>query len=50
MSLLVICYILGLLVNTRTADNKYSLHNSEYLQQKLQRQLSKKQKRFLNLG
>ena len=30
MSLLVICEILGLFVKTLTADDKYTLPNSEY--------------------
>ena len=33
MSLLVICEILGLFVNTLTADHKYSLCDSENSQQ-----------------
>ena len=41
MFLLVISEILGLLVNTLTVDNKYSLSNSENLPQPIQMQLSK---------
>ena len=44
LSLLVICKTLGLFVNTLTADNKYSLPNSDNLLQHLERQLSQKQK------
>ena len=36
MSLLVICEILGLFVNTSTADDKYSLFNRENLPQRIQ--------------
>ena len=36
MSLLVICEILGLFVNTLTADDKYSLFNRENLPQRIQ--------------
>ena len=42
MSLLVISKILGLFVNALTADDKYSLRNSEDLQQPIQMQLFKK--------
>ena len=42
MFVLVICKILGNLVKTLTADDKYSLHNSEILWQPIQIQLSKK--------
>ena len=35
-------------VNTLTADNKYSLRNRENSQQRIQKQLSKKEKLFLN--
>ena len=45
MSLFVICDILELFVNTFTGDDKYSLHNREDLQQPIQIQLSKKQKK-----
>ena len=44
MSVLVICEILGQVINTFTADNKYSLRNSEKLQESIQIQLSQKQK------
>ena len=43
---LVIFKILGLLVNTLTADDMYCLLNREYLTQPIQMQLSKKQKTF----
>ena len=46
MSLLVICKILGLFVNTLTTDGKYSLFNRDNLKQPIQMQLSNKQKRF----
>ena len=46
MSLLVICEILGHFVNTLTADDKYSLCNTELLLQPIQMQLSKKEKIF----
>ena len=36
MSLLVICEVLGLFVNTLTADDKYSLFNRENLPQRIQ--------------
>ena len=36
MSLFVKSEILGLFVNTLTADDKYSLHNSENLTQPIQ--------------
>ena len=45
MSLFVICDILELFVNTLTGNDKYSLHNREDLQQPIQIQLSKKQKK-----
>ena len=44
--LLVICKILGLLVNIWTADDKYSLPNRDKLTQPIQTQLSKKQTTF----
>ena len=47
MSLLVMCEVLGLFVNTLSADDKYSLCNSEKLPQPIQMQLSKKHKFFL---
>ena len=49
MCLLMICEILGLFVNTLTADHKYCLRNNEDLQQSIQMQLSKKQKAFSEL-
>ena len=49
MSLLVICEILGLFVNTLTTDDKYSLRYKENLPQRSQMQLSKKQKYFMTL-
>ena len=45
-SLLVICKILGLFVNTPNADDKYSVLNRDTLLQHLQMQLSQKQKTF----
>ena len=36
MSLLVISEILGLFLNTVTANDKYSLHNREKLQEPIQ--------------
>ena len=48
MSLLVICKILALFVNTLAADDKYSLLNRHNLWQPLQMQLYRKQKHFLN--
>ena len=42
MSLLVICEIVGLFVNTLTTDDKYFLLNSENLGQPIQMQLSDK--------
>ena len=38
--------MLGLFVTTLTADDKYCLHNNEYLPQPIQMQLSKEQKSF----
>ena len=46
-SLLVICKVLGLFVNTLTADDKYSLLNRDNLTQPIHMQLSQKQKNFL---
>ena len=46
MSLLVIPDILGLFVNTLTADEKYSLRNRENSPSPIQMQLSKKGKAF----
>ena len=48
MSQLVISDILGLSVNTLTADDKCFLRNRKNLPQPIQMQLSKKQKCFLN--
>ena len=45
-SLLVICKVLGLFVNTLTADDKYSLLNRDNLTQPIRIQLSPKQKTF----
>ena len=45
-SLLVICKILRLFVNTFSAVDKYSLPNREYLTQPIQIKLSQKQKFF----
>ena len=45
-SLLVICKILRLFVNTFSAVDKYSLPNREYLTQPIQMQLSVKLKIF----
>ena len=42
MSLLVICEILGLFLNTLTADDKFSFRISENLRQPIQMILSKK--------
>ena len=46
MFVLVICEILGLFVNTLTADDKYSLGKGENLRQPIEMQLSKKQETF----
>ena len=43
---LVICKIIGLFVNTLTADDKYSLFNRGNLTQPIQMQLCQKQKSF----
>ena len=45
-SLLVICKISRLFINTLSADGKYSLFNRENLTQLIQMQLSPKQKTF----
>ena len=45
-SVLVICRILGLFVNTLTADDKYSVLNGDILAKPIEMQLPKKQKRF----
>ena len=44
MSLLVITDIVGLFLNTLTADDKYYFRNTENLRQRIQMQFSKKQK------
>ena len=44
--MLVLCKILGLFVNTLTADDKYSLLNRDNLTQPIQILLSQKQKTF----
>ena len=49
MSLLVICKILRLFVNTLTEDDKFFLCNSENLLQPIKVQLSEKQKPFSQL-
>ena len=46
MSLLVISEILGLFVNTLTADDKHSCRNSKNLRQPIQMQWSKKDETF----
>ena len=48
-SLLVICKIFGLFVNTLTAGHKFFLLNRDKLTQSIQIQLSKKQKAFYQL-
>ena len=48
-SLLVISKILGMFINTLTADEKYSVPKKDNLTQPIQMQLSKKQNVFLNL-
>ena len=45
-SLLVICKISSLFINTLSDDNKYSLFNRDNLTQPIQMQLSQKQKTF----
>ena len=47
--LLVICKILRLLINTFTADGKYSLLNRDKLTQPVHMKLSQKQKTFWSL-
>ena len=44
--MLVLCKILSLFVNTLTADDKYSLLNTDNLMQPIQILLSQKQKTF----
>ena len=44
--MLVLCTILKLFVNTLTADDKYSLLNTDNLTQSIQTLLSQKQKTF----
>ena len=46
-SLLVICKILGLFVDTLTEDGKNSLFNMDSLRQTIQMQLSNKESRLL---
>ena len=46
ISLLVICEILAVFVNTLTTNGKYPLRNCENLPLPIQMQLSKKQKLF----
>ena len=46
IQILAICKILGLFVDTLTADDNYSLLNNDNLAQPIQIQLSKKQKYF----
>ena len=46
MSLLVICEVLGLVVNTLTADDKYSRYYKKNFKGPIQMQLSKKPKVF----
>ena len=45
-SSLVICKIFRIFLNTLSADDKYSLLNRENLRQRIQMQLSRKQKTF----
>ena len=45
-SLLVTCKISRLLINTLSADGKYSLYNRDNLSQPIQMELSRKQKTF----
>ena len=47
-SLLLTCQILGPLLNTLAADEKYPALNREHLAIPIQMQLSQKQKSFLN--
>ena len=49
MSLLLTCYILGLLVNTLAVDDKYPVLNRDNLTIPIQMQLSQKQKTFSQL-
>ena len=46
MSLLEICKILRLFLNTLTADDKYYLLNSDNIMQPIQTRLSEKEKTF----
>ena len=48
MPLLVISEILGLFINTLTADVQYFLPNTEYLLEPIKIQLSKEKRFFLN--
>ena len=47
--MLVLCKIFGLFVNTLTADDKYSLLNTDNLTRSIQTLLSVKQKTFSQL-
>ena len=47
--MLVLCKILGLFLNTLTADDKYSLLNTDNLTRSIQTLLSVKQKTFSQL-
>ena len=47
MSLLVICKTLKLFINTLTADDKYSLLNSDNLTQPIRMLVTEKRKMFL---
>ena len=44
----MISKIVGLFVNTLSADDKYSLFNTEKIMQPIQMQLSKKQKKIFS--
>ena len=46
MSLLVICEVLGVFVNTLSVADKYFLHSSQNFPQRIEKQVSKKQKTF----
>ena len=50
ISLLVTSEILGVIVNTLTANDKYFLQNSQNFLQPIQMPLSKKEKKFLNFS
>ena len=49
-SLLVICKVLRMFVNTLTADHKYSLPNIDNLRRPIQMQLSQKIKTVCEFG